>query len=66
MAELRRAIEVFMPHWWDHVMMQRGIKVHETHKDGVTATIRSDYAAQIKTIPLNAATTTMLPPHRRR
>jgi hypothetical protein len=56
MAELRRAIEVFMPHWWDHVMMQRGIKVHETHKDSVTATIRSDYAAQIKTIRVHSAT----------
>lgn len=56
MAELRAAIEAFLPHFWDHVMLQRGIKVHETLKDGVTATLRSDYAAQIKTIRAHNAT----------
>lgn len=56
MTELRVAIDAFLPHFWDHVLMQRGIKVHETLKDNVTATIRSDYAAQIKTIRLHSAT----------
>ena len=56
MQELRQAIEAFLPHWWDHVMMQRGIKVHEAHKDSVTATIRSDYAAQIKTLRVHNST----------
>mmetsp|Transcript_25121 Transcript_25121/g.84671 ORF Transcript_25121/g.84671 Transcript_25121/m.84671 type:complete len:497 (+) Transcript_25121:2689-4179(+) len=56
MGELRTALEAFLPHYWDHVMMQRGIKVHEALKDGTTATIRSDYAAQIKTIRAHGAT----------
>ena len=56
MVELRAAIEAYLPHWWDNVMMQRGIKVYEAHKDGVTATLRSDYAAQIRTIRLHTAT----------
>ena len=56
MAELRAAIEAFLPHFWDHVLMSRGIKVHKALKDGVTATFRSDYAAQIKTIRAHSAT----------
>ena len=36
MVELRAAIEAYLPHWWDNVMMQRGTKVHEAHKDDVT------------------------------
>lgn len=56
MTELRKALEVYIPHFWDHVLLQRGIKVHETLKDMVTATIRSDYAAQIKTIRAHSAT----------
>ena len=45
-----------MPHFWDVVMTARGIKVHEAHKNDVTATIRSDYAAQIRTIRVHNAT----------
>ena len=56
LGELRAALETYLPHFWDHVLMQRGIKVHEALKDSVTATIRSDYAAQIKTIRLHNAT----------
>lgn len=56
MGELRAALEVFLPHYWDHVMMQRGIKVHEALKDSTTGTFRSDYAAQIKTIRAHNAT----------
>lgn len=56
MTELRESLEAYLPHFWDHVLMQRGIKVHEAHKDSVTATIRSDYAAQIKTIRAHNAT----------
>ena len=56
MVELRTAIETFLPHFWDHVLMQRGITVHEALKDNVTATFRSDYAAQIKTIRVHNAT----------
>ena len=56
MMELRAALEIYLPHFWDHVLMQRGIKVHEALKDSITATIRSDYAAQIKTIRAHNAT----------
>lgn len=56
LRELRVALETYLPHFWDHVLMQRGIKVHEVHKDSVTATVRSDYAAQIKTIRAHNAT----------
>ena len=56
MVELRAAIETFLPHFWDHVLMQRAITVHEALKDNVTATFRSDYAAQIKTIRVHSAT----------
>lgn len=56
MRELLAALEVYLPHFWDQVLMQRGIKVHEALIYSTTATIRSDYAAQIKTIRVYNAT----------
>mmetsp|Transcript_2435 Transcript_2435/g.7592 ORF Transcript_2435/g.7592 Transcript_2435/m.7592 type:complete len:392 (+) Transcript_2435:754-1929(+) len=56
MCFLRQALEAYLPHYWDLRMMQRGLLVFEQHKGPTTATIRSDYAAQIRTIRVRNAT----------
>ena len=46
LAELRAAIsDSYLYHIWRHGMIRHAIKLHESRKDGVTATEWSDYAA---------------------
>ena len=53
---LRANAAAYFPHFWKHVLLQRGIACHEANKDAVTATRRADYAAQIKTLRFSSAT----------
>ena len=49
LAHQRSAIAAAMPHRYNSKMLRRGLKVHEALKPDTTATVWSDYGAQMET-----------------